>query len=196
MKWQINKIQYPIYNLGQNKRLGIWVQGCSLNCIGCINQNAWNHKDGESYDVLDLFNWLLLKAEAFEGITITGGEPFEQYEQLMAFLHLVKTKTRLDVCCYSGFYLHELYSKHPDKLFTKYIDYLIDGRYKDKLQENDNFKDASNQTNYKFINEIPFVEEICKFSSNWSLKVDQDCKIFLSDIPKIDVIEKLSLLQV
>jgi len=186
MNWQINKIQYPVYNLGQHKRLGIWVQGCSLNCNGCINQTLWNCEGGESIDVQNLFNWLLLKAEAFDGITITGGEPFEQYEQLIAFLHLIKTKTRLDVCVFSGYYLHELYSKYPDKLFTKYIDYLIDGRYNEKLQEKDHNKELINQTTYKFIKEVPYIDETNKFSTNWSLKVDEDCKIYMSGLPKID----------
>jgi len=193
MKWQINKIQYPVYNLGQNKRIGIWVQGCSLHCNDCINQTLWANEGGESVDVLDLFNWLLLNAEAFDGITITGGEPFEQYDQLIAFLHLVKTKTRLDVCCFSGYYLHELYSKYPDKKFTKYIDYLIDGRFTEKLNDNENANGSSNQTIYKFVNEIPYNEETNKFSTKWSLKVDENCKIYISDITKIGELDKLSL---
>ena len=193
MNWQINKIQYPVYNLGQNKRLGIWVQGCSLHCNVCINTDVWDHAGGESVDVLSLFNWILLKAEAFEGITITGGEPFEQYEQLMAFLHLIKAKTKLDVCCFSGYYLHELYSMFPDKQFTRYIDYLIDGRFSEKELGKENTKGTSNQTTYKFVNEIPYVDESYKFSTNWSLKVDDSCKIYLSGIPKTGEIDKLCL---
>ncbi len=191
MKWQINKIQYPVYNQGQDKRLGIWVQGCSLHCKACINQPLWATDGGECVDVHNLFNWLLLNAEAFDGITITGGEPFEQYDQLIEFLHLVKTNTRLNVCCFSGYYLHELYAKHPDKLFSKYIDYLIDGRYSEKMDEKEGMSGFSSQTTYKFINEIPYLDESFKFSTKWSLKVDDDCKINMSGIPKIGEIEKL-----
>ena len=34
MNWQLNKIQYPLYNLGVGKRIGIWVKGCTLACDG------------------------------------------------------------------------------------------------------------------------------------------------------------------
>jgi len=184
MNWKLNKIQYPVYNLGDGKRIGIWVQGCEFYCKSCINSEIWSLEKGEDISLQYLFNWVLLKAEAFDGITITGGEPFRQYEKLIAFLHLIKSKTKLTVNCYTGYYLHELYTKFPDKLFAKYIDYLIDGRYEEKHQVNDNTKGSSNQTIYKFCNGIPFVVESIKFSNKWSLKVCNDSSFYLSGIPK------------
>jgi len=191
MDWQINKIQYPIYNLGQGKRIGIWVQGCSLMCTGCINQTIRDKNGGKSIDLRELFNWIVLKSEAFDGITITGGEPFEQYEQLIAFLHLIKTKTNLNVCCYTGYYLHELYGLHKDKLFSHYVDYLIDGRYVIKYHEDDNTKGSTNQSVYRFINRIPYYDETFAFDNKWSLKVTPESKIYMAGIPRSGEIEKI-----
>lgn len=59
MNWQLNKIQYPVYNLGEGKRIGIWVQGCSIECKGCINKTLWNNNGGKGISVVDLFNWVI-----------------------------------------------------------------------------------------------------------------------------------------
>ena len=121
MNWRLNKIQYPVYNLGPGKRIGIWVQGCSLGCKGCLNKTTWNKNEGQSVPVLDLFNWIGNLGSDFDGITISGGEPFQQYEPLIAFLHLVKSRTRFNTYCFSGYYLDELDSLFPDRLFYRYL---------------------------------------------------------------------------
>lgn len=46
MNWRLNKIQYPVYNLGPGRRVGIWVQGCDLGCEGCVNQTLWGRGAG------------------------------------------------------------------------------------------------------------------------------------------------------
>jgi len=190
MNWQLNKIQYPVYNLGPGKRVGIWVQGCDLGCKGCLNQTLWSARGGRHIDVLELFNWLISLNDEFDGITVSGGEPFQQYEALMAFLHLVKKRTRYDVYCFTGYYLHELNELFPDKLFRRYIDFLVDGRYVAELHEDSNLKGSSNQTIYKFINGAPrVVEEPSPIQ--WSLKVSEDNRIYMAGIPKQRDLEKI-----
>ena len=92
MNWQLNNIKYPVYNLGEGKRIGIWIQGCTLGCKGCINKTLWSNSGGKTLQVLDIYNLIIDLSDGYDGITISGGEPFEQYEQLIAFLHLIKKK--------------------------------------------------------------------------------------------------------
>lgn len=191
MYWQLNKIQYPIYNLGEGKRIGIWVQGCNLGCKGCVNQTLWNKDRGKSIAVIDVFNWLAPIQNEFDGITISGGEPFQQYEQLISFIHLVKTKTSLNVHCFSGYYLHELVELFPDKLFQKYIDTLVDGRYIQEQHHNLNIKGSANQTIYKFANGVPLIESKIKSSKKWSVKVDVNNEIYMAGIPKQNELKNL-----
>ncbi len=191
MNWQLNKIQYPIYNLGEGKRIGIWVQGCDLGCKGCVNQTLWNKKGGKSISVIDVFNWLAQIQNEFDGITISGGEPFQQYEQLISFLHLVKTKMSLNIHCFSGYYLHELIELFPDKLFLKYIDTLVDGRYIQEQHDNLNIKGSANQTIYKFVNGVPKVESEIISSKKWSVKVDTNNEIYMTGIPKQNELKNL-----
>lgn len=192
MNWQLNKIQYPIYNLGEGKRIGIWVQGCNLGCKGCINKTLWNSSGGKSISIVDFFNWIISFQKEFNGITISGGEPFLQYEQLISFLNLIKTKTNLNVVCFSGFYLNELIELFPDKLFMNYIDTLIDGRYIEEENDDSNLKGSTNQTIYKFVNGEPIIQSGSKFNNKWSVKIDSNDQIYMAGIPKKKELERIS----
>lgn len=192
MNWKLNKIQYPIYNLGPGKRIGIWVQGCDLGCGGCVNQMLWSPKGGQSVGVLDVFNWLLTLSDNFDGITISGGEPFQQYEQLITFLHLVKKRTQLTIYCFSGYYLSELDSMFPDKLFYRYIDFLIDGRYVSNLHEDQNTKGSTNQTVYKFVDGIAIKKKMLP-TNKWSVQIGRDNQIYMAGIPKKRDLASISL---
>ena len=191
MNWQLNKIQYPIYNLGEGKRIGIWVQGCTLKCKGCVNKTLWSSKGGKSISVVDVFNWVASRQKDFDGITISGGEPFQQYEQLVAFLHLIKTKTSLTVHCFSGYYLNELQQQFHDKLFLKYIDTLVDGRYIEEQHENTNIKGSANQSVYRIIDEVPVKQRKTRASKKWSLNVSSENEIYMSGIPKKNELKTL-----
>ena len=191
MNWRLNKIQYPIYNLGEGKRIGIWVQGCNLACKGCVNKTLWSNKGGKNISVIDVFNWVVLIQNDFDGITISGGEPFQQYEQLVAFLHLIKTKTSLTVHCFSGYYLNELQQQFHDKLFLKYIDTLVDGRYIEEQHENTNIKGSANQSVYRIIDEVPVKQRKTRASKKWSLNVSSENEIYMSGIPKKNELKTL-----
>ncbi len=191
MNWQLNKIQYPVYNLGEGKRIGIWVQGCNLKCKGCVNKTLWNSKGGKTISVVDVFNWVASIQNDFDGITVSGGEPFQQYEQLISFLHLVKTKTNLTVYCFSGYYLNELEEKFPDKLFLKYIDYLVDGRYIEEEHENTNVKGSENQSVFRIIDEVPVKQNKTSASKKWSVNISNNNRIYMTGVPKKNELEEL-----
>jgi len=193
MNWQLNKIQYPVYNLGEGKRIGIWVQGCSLGCKGCLNKTLWSSTGGKSISVVDIFNWIASIQKDFDGITISGGEPFQQYEQLISFLHLVKTKTNLSIHCFTGFYLNELQENFPDKLFLKYIDILVDGRYNEEQHENTNIKGSSNQTIYRIIDGVAKKTKKSNSSKKWSININNDNRINMAGIPKKNELSNLSI---
>jgi anaerobic ribonucleoside-triphosphate reductase activating protein len=184
MKWRLNKIQYPIYNLGPGKRIGIWVQGCSLGCNGCLNKTTWSKHGGKTLTVSDVFNWIAGRQANFDGITISGGEPFQQYECLIAFLHLVKTRTNYGTYCYSGYTLAELETLFPDRLYARYLDYLVDGRYVSGTPDNRNLKGSSNQTIYRFVDEVA-IEQTAEPSNNrWSVHVTKNNRIYMAGIPR------------
>jgi anaerobic ribonucleoside-triphosphate reductase activating protein len=182
MNWEINKIQYPVFNLGPGKRIGIWVQGCSIRCQDCINPSLWENGKGKQMPIPALFEIVNLLGNDFDGITITGGEPFDGYPQLMAFATLIKRKTALHVLCYTGYYLHELESKFPDKAFYTCIDTLIDGTFDINQPSSESDKGSDNQTRYSFINGMPVETNHNQSEKIWSLKCSENT-VYMAGIP-------------
>lgn len=79
MNLKVNYIGKHLHAQGPGTRYTIWVQGCSIHCPGCMNTDTWDPAAGEDYDVQDLAE-NILSMEGIDGITITGGEPLDQYE--------------------------------------------------------------------------------------------------------------------
>jgi anaerobic ribonucleoside-triphosphate reductase activating protein len=103
----LSRVHFPVTTLGPGRRLGIWFQGCSIRCDGCISADTWG--PGKRPLALaqlldDLQPWL---AEA-EGITLSGGEPFDQPDALLALLGALRQRTRVDILVYSGHSLEAL----------------------------------------------------------------------------------------
>ncbi|MCF8356722.1 MAG: radical SAM protein [Melioribacteraceae bacterium] len=190
MYWKLNRIQYPIYNLGPGKRIGIWVQGCSHKCKGCLSPSLWSYKGGKNIKIENLLRSIINVSDYFDGITISGGEPFEQYDELIAFCSFIKKKTDLSIFCFSGYTLEEIKKAHPDLLFMVFLDYLLDGRYIIEKHENLNSRGSSNQKLYQFIEGKSTLKDIQLFSNKWSLSVIGD-RVFMSGIPKKNEIDKI-----
>ena len=114
---------------GPGQRFVVWVQGCSLGCAGCFSASTHSRWGGTRWPVPALAEEILA-TQGIEGVTISGGEPFEQPAALAALLDLLRG-TGLTVVCYSGFTLEELRRKrcpHVDRLLA-HLDLLIDGRF-------------------------------------------------------------------
>ena len=97
----LSRIHFPVTTLGPGKRIGIWFQGCSIRCKGCISADTWGTEKGRvSIDevIKVISNWL----DTAEGITLSGGEPFEQPEALELLLTQLRTRTNIDILVYSG----------------------------------------------------------------------------------------------
>ena len=99
----ISRVHYPVTTLGPGNRLGIWFQGCSIRCPGCISADTWHQKD-DRVVVSELLSAVSDYALRADGVTISGGEPFDQPEalgELLLGLPLV-LKPGSDVLVYSG----------------------------------------------------------------------------------------------
>lgn len=192
MHWRLNRVMYPVQNLGQGRRLAIWVQGCSLGCEDCISRDLWPATGGRDVDVARFAAEVIKLSRHLDGITITGGEPFEQYRQLVAFCTFVKLKTSLDILVFSGFKLQKLLERFPNRLFTKCIDNLVDGPFIRDLHDNGKLRGSSNQRMFRFEHpmeedrngkvKITEVEVPTSFKS-WSVKMDEGNNLFMTGIP-------------
>lgn len=140
----IARILYPVKVLGPGNRVGIWFDGCSHACKGCSNPELWEFqaKYSTSIDtVIKLIN-TIRESQVIDGFTITGGDPFEQPEDLRKLLEYARSISS-DVLVYTGYDYSYLKNKYSNIL--KLITVLIDGVYIEEKNDNSFLKGSSNQ---------------------------------------------------
>ncbi len=101
MEIALSRMHYPVTTLGPGRRVGIWFQGCSIRCPGCISVDTWRVKPAETtveQVVRSISQWLI----ECDGVTISGGEPFDQPSALHAFLAALATFDK-DVLVFTGY---------------------------------------------------------------------------------------------
>ena len=115
---------------GPGPRAALWVQGCSIRCPGCFNPTTWNPRAGEETTVEEVARRLLARAHDIQGITLLGGEPFDQAAPL-AELAKVARGRGLSVMTFTGHRLEDLRDARfpPWEALLAATDLLVDGPY-------------------------------------------------------------------
>jgi anaerobic ribonucleoside-triphosphate reductase activating protein len=104
----LNKAHFPVSVLGHGRRVGIWLQGCSIGCKSCCSLDTWDFDEDRSIDVGSLVDWCReTSCDELDGVTISGGEPFDQAEGLLALLRELDAwrsglGRNVDILLYSG----------------------------------------------------------------------------------------------
>ena len=101
-------LHWPVTALGFGRRAGIWFQGCSIECPGCCARDTWRQDDERLTSLEGLLEWFDARnSEGLDGVTITGGEPFDQPAALTSLLrHLNRRRSNgnpFDILVYSGY---------------------------------------------------------------------------------------------
>ncbi|MDR2672582.1 MAG: anaerobic ribonucleoside-triphosphate reductase activating protein [Coriobacteriales bacterium] len=115
---------------GPGIRYAVFVQGCSHCCPGCHNPQALSRSGGRWATIDEL--WEQIEANPLLcGITLSGGEPFEQPEPLLELVRRAQA-ARLSVWAYSGYTYEQLAAGMPCVAARELLvacDVLVDGRY-------------------------------------------------------------------
>ena len=90
---------------GPGERACIYVQGCSIRCKGCITPQSWQ-KGIQKVNVKDIAETILQGPE-IEGVTFSGGEPFEQAKALAKLGNILKNEG-LSVVTFTGHVLEDI----------------------------------------------------------------------------------------
>lgn len=147
---QINKAHFPVTVLGPGRRIGLWVQGCSIGCKGCVSMDTWAPDASRAVPIADLVAWCKkVAADGLDGITISGGEPFDQAPALQQLLVAVRTwrtqsKRPFDILCYSGYPLKTLQQRHPQVLAL--LDAVIPEPFVDNQPPTRMWRGSANQS--------------------------------------------------
>jgi len=131
---------------GPGFRFALFVQGCSHHCEGCHNKQTWPHEGASLMTVSEIFE--KIKANPLlSGVTLSGGEPFEQSGALVELAKLIK-QAGLELCAYTGNTFEELTERcdSEEMQLLELCDILVDGRF--VLEKRDlelKFRGSSNQ---------------------------------------------------
>lgn len=146
MDLNVNSLSPLVTTLGPGRRIGLWLQGCSFRCPGCMTPELFECDKRFCRKIPDVLFEILAHVPGHSGLTISGGEPFEQAEGLRELLFLVRKYTTLDVLIYSGYTLKELTDGPPAMQdVLSLVDVLIDGRYRHDLPASKPWVGSSNQ---------------------------------------------------
>ena len=141
---QIRK--YDIAN-GPGVRTTIFLTGCTLNCKNCFNKEYQNFHFGKVFDEKAFEEVMDCLSDAnISGLSVLGGEPFDNLAGLKEFITKVRANSEKDIWIYSGYTFEELLEKDGAMDVLKNIDVLVDGRFVEDLKDLKlKFRGSSNQ---------------------------------------------------
>ena len=154
---------------GPGSRFVIWTQGCRKMCKNCYNPETWSHYRNNLIDIDLLVEEI--KNSSTTGVTISGGDPFEQPREIFSLLENISLLDLKDgVIVFTGYTLEEIKKDCQLERCLKYIDVLIDGRYVDELRISSGLFGSSNQNVYIYSDKI----------SRDEILIDQEVEIHFS----------------
>ena len=115
---------------GPGLRYAVFVQGCSHGCPGCHNPDSQPCAGGTVRAIADVVAEIAAN-KLVQGVTISGGEPFEQAAACAALARQVR-ELGLDVWTYSGYRYEQLAEGIPDPAARDLLDQtdvLVDGPF-------------------------------------------------------------------
>ena len=140
---------------GPGMRVSVFVAGCRNHCPGCFNPETWAFEAGRAFTPFmgdGIINEP--KKAGYQGLTILGGEPFEEENQRGLLPLIRKVKEKLpdrDIWMYTGYSYEDLlpggrkHTEVTDEILAA-CDVLVDGRF--LLEEKDitlKFRGSRNQ---------------------------------------------------
>jgi len=121
---------------GPGRRSVVQVSGCSLNCSGCAFIQTHRLENGKLISISSIVSEVLAHRERHDGVTILGGEPFDQPEAVAELVSRLRNHG-IHVTIYSGYTIEQLIDRKLtaiDYILT-HIDLLIDGPYISEMRD-------------------------------------------------------------
>ena len=112
---------------GPGLRLAIFAQGCPHHCPGCHNPESHDFSGGSDMDT----EKIIARMDAnplLDGITLTGGEPFEQPDACRILADAAHARG-LNVWAYSGYTFEQLCAVPEKRRLLEACDVLVDGPF-------------------------------------------------------------------
>lgn len=150
MKYNLEDVNIRIMDVvhsssvdGTGFRDVLFVNYCPHRCEGCHNPETWDKENGKTVSLKEVYDDLT--KSSFTNVTFSGGEPFEQAEELYILACAIKDAGKT-IWIYSGYTYEQLLNDNSKKKLLEMCDVLVDGKYdKNKTELNLRFKGSTNQ---------------------------------------------------
>ena len=123
----------------------------------------------------------IMATRPITGITISGGEPFDQ-KDFLPFLQAIQSLGIEDVLVYTGYYKDEIENFHQ---YERLIGVLVDGPYEESLNDNLTLRGSSNQN--VFILKSSLTNRYMEFLSHprsFSVEIINDVSVIVGLLPR------------
>lgn len=129
-------ITTPDIENGLGCRVTIWVAGCRRHCPGCHNPHTWIYNQGKELLSDEVLDKIMYEAgyDYIQGITLSGGDPFDQDEEslkeLLTFIKMFKLEyPSKDIWIYSGGLYEDFLKNDTIRDILIWSDVLVDGPF-------------------------------------------------------------------
>lgn len=142
---------------GTGVRVSLFVSGCRNHCKGCFSEVTWDFNYGQPFTAIEENEIIeACKKSYISGLTILGGDPMEQENQLALLAFIKKFKEECPnktLWMFTG-YVYERDLLHGQRKFIQdvtnvileYVDVLVDGPFiEEKKDLTLKFRGSSNQ---------------------------------------------------
>lgn len=129
---------------GPGFRTSIYCAGCRHKCPGCHNPQSWDFDGGHAMTTEDIMR--VIEADPYANVTFSGGDPMYQPEGFTELARTIKSRTKKDIWCYTGFTIEVLMTNPRQRALLEYIDVLVDGPFvMSQRDETLSFRGSRNQ---------------------------------------------------
>lgn len=121
----------------------IFVQGCDHHCPGCHNPQTWNKRGGNQ-----MFGCEILKQleSSRNNVTFSGGEPLDQYADVLRLANMLYIIQRKRSWLYTGYSIEDIPHTWLVALQASGVECIVDGEFKQELKNLSlKFRGSSNQ---------------------------------------------------
>lgn len=187
MKVRVAHMLHGCTTLGPGRRTVLWVRGCARRCPGCIAAPILDDGPSLMLEVEDAVARIMASTDE-EGVTFSGGEPFEQADVLSEVASRIQHAGR-SVMVYTGFTLPELRaseSRGASALLAA-TDILVDGPFAREEQRDLLWRGSANQRVHlltaRYAHLAPYLDAP---GVGVELRLDRQSKLFWAGVPSPD----------
>ena len=128
MKVRLHALERASRANGPGLRAVVWFQGCTIGCPKCFNPETHDAAGGYAAETNDIVEMLAAARGEIDGVSISGGEPFQQPEALLDLVERLRA-TGLSVLVFSGYPIDVIKAQPLGPAILAHVDTLIAGPY-------------------------------------------------------------------